>query len=179
MVILIKYLKLSYRKDIAEKKKLLNDPKFEATPDKLAKTMHRTNEALEELTNANVLLENETYKLGTIKKYMSNVNEAQTSLIVNWLGLCIYIGIIVKNDVLLQNEFESLFPGSDITQNKINIKNNDFDIFLLYALKKLNYYQDKLSKQEVSTQVNLILRPIYKISIHNIFITGNSWSQNK
>lgn len=29
------------------------------------------------------------------------------------------------------------------------MKNNDFDIFLFYALKKLNYYQDKLAKQEV------------------------------
>lgn len=141
--------------------------------------MHRTNEALEELTNANALLENETFKLANIKKYTSNVNEAQTSFIVNWLGLCTYLGIVVKNYVLLQNEFESLFPGSDITKNKINIKNNDFDIFLLYALKKLNYYQDKLSKQEVSTLVHLILRPIYKINIINIFITGDSWSQNK
>lgn len=127
----------------------MNDPKFEATPDKLAKTMHRTNEVLEELTNANLSLENEINKLSYIKKYMSNVNEAQRSLIVNWFIL--YLDIIVKNYVLLQKEFESLFPGSDLTQYKINMQSNDFDIFLLYALKKLNYYQDKLSKQEVNT----------------------------
>lgn len=61
----------------------MNDSKFEVTPDKLAKTVHRTNEALEELTNANLLLENEEHKLGYIKKYKSNVNDAQANLIVN------------------------------------------------------------------------------------------------
>lgn len=57
--------------------------------------------------------------------------------------------ILLINNIILQEEFESLFPGSDITQPKINVENSDFDIFLLYALKKLNYYQEKLSKQEV------------------------------
>ncbi|VVC27906.1 Hypothetical protein CINCED_3A010541 [Cinara cedri] len=116
-----------YGKEIAEKQKLLNNSKFEESPDRLAKSIHKTNEALEELTHANLSLENEYYNLDYIKKYATNVNEAQTSLI---------------------KEFESLFPDSDLTQHKINIKNNDFDIFLLYSLKKLNYYQDKLSKQE-------------------------------
>jgi len=75
--------KIYFRKEIIEKQKLLNNPIFKATPDKLAKTIHRTNEALEELTNANIILENEEYKLGFIQKYKSNVNEAQSSLIVN------------------------------------------------------------------------------------------------
>lgn len=74
---------MCFRKEVIEKQKLLNDANFEANPDKLAKTIHKTNEALEELTNANILLENEEYKLGYIKKYKSNVNEAQASLIVN------------------------------------------------------------------------------------------------
>lgn len=37
------------------------------------------------------------------------------------------------------------------------MKNNDFDVFLLYALKKLNYYQDKLTKQEVKNTNNISL----------------------
>ncbi|XP_060863582.1 MICOS complex subunit Mic60-like isoform X2 [Metopolophium dirhodum] len=118
-----------YRKEISENQKLLSNSTFEVTPDKLAKTMHRTNEALDELNNARIILENEEHKLGYIKKYKSNINEAQASL---------------------RDEFESLFPGSDITQHKINVNNNDFDIFLLYALKKLNYYKDNLSKQEAT-----------------------------
>lgn len=65
----------------------MNNSKFEVSPDKLAKTIHRTNEALEELTNANKLLENEEYKMNYIKKYKSNVNEAQTNLIVNQFSL--------------------------------------------------------------------------------------------
>lgn len=75
--------KIYFRKEIIEKQKLLNNPTFEATPDKLAKTIHKTNEALKELTNANIILENEEYKLGLIKRYKSSVNEAQSSLIVN------------------------------------------------------------------------------------------------
>ncbi|KAF0762719.1 MICOS complex subunit Mic60-like [Aphis craccivora] len=118
-----------YRKEILEKQKLLNNSKFEETSDKLAKTIHRTNEALEELKNASIKLENVEHKLGYINKYKSNISEAQASLIA---------------------ELESLFPGSDITQHKINVNNNDFDIFLLYALKKLNYYKDNLSKQEAN-----------------------------
>lgn len=74
---------MCFRKEVIEKQKLLNSSKFEATPDKLAKTIHKTNEALKELTNANILLENEEYKLGYIKKYKSNVYLAQASLIVN------------------------------------------------------------------------------------------------
>lgn len=50
-----------------------------------------------------------------------------------------------------------MFPGSDITQHKINMKNNDFDVFLLYALKKLDYYQDKLTKQEVKITNNIFM----------------------
>eukprot|EP00102_Acyrthosiphon_pisum_P021619 XP_016658829.1 PREDICTED: MICOS complex subunit Mic60 isoform X2 [Acyrthosiphon pisum] len=118
-----------YRKEISENQKLLSNSTFEVTPDKLAKTMHITNEALEELNNARIIMENEEHKLGYINKYKSNINEAQASL---------------------KDEFESLFPGSDITQHKINVNNNDFDIFLLYALKKLNYYKDNLSKQEAT-----------------------------
>lgn len=52
------------------------------SPDKLAKTIHRSNEALEELTNANILLENEEHKLSYLQKYKSSVNNAQTNLIV-------------------------------------------------------------------------------------------------
>ncbi|XP_026811516.1 MICOS complex subunit Mic60-like [Rhopalosiphum maidis] len=116
-----------YRKEILEIQKLLNNSKFEETSDKLTKTIHRTNAVLDELKSASIILENEVHKLGYINKYKSSINEAQASLIA---------------------EFESLFPGSDITQHKINIHNNDFDIFLVYALKKLNYYKDNLSKQE-------------------------------
>lgn len=65
----------------------MNNSKFEASPDKLAKTIHRTNKALEELLNANKLLENEEYKMSYIKKYKSNVNEAQANLIVNQFSL--------------------------------------------------------------------------------------------
>ncbi|KAL4142397.1 hypothetical protein QTP88_004864 [Uroleucon formosanum] len=119
----------TYRKEISENQKLLSNSTFEVNPDKLAKTMHRTNEALEELNNFRIILENEEHKLGYIKKYKSNISEAQASL---------------------RDEFESLFPGSDITQHKINVNNNDFDIFLLYALKKLNYYKNNLSKQEAT-----------------------------
>lgn len=61
----------------------MNNSKFEATPDKLAKTLHRTNEALEELTRASVKMENEEFKLGFIKKYKSNVSDAQANLMVN------------------------------------------------------------------------------------------------
>ncbi|KAL5240712.1 hypothetical protein ACI65C_008122 [Semiaphis heraclei] len=118
-----------YRKEVSENQKLLNNSTFDVTPDKLAKTMYKTNEALEELNNARIILENEEHKLGYIKKYKSKINESQTTLI---------------------EEIESLFPGSDITQHKININNNDFDIFLLYALKRLNYYKDNLSKQEAT-----------------------------
>jgi len=75
--------KIYFRKEIIEKQKLLNNPIFESTPDKLAKTIHKTNEALEELTNANIILENEEYTLGYIKKYLSNVNKAQSTLIVS------------------------------------------------------------------------------------------------
>jgi len=53
----------------------------------LAKTIHRTNEALAELTNANIVLENEEHKLSYIKKYKSNVIKAQASLIVNQFNL--------------------------------------------------------------------------------------------
>lgn len=53
------------------------------SPDELAKTMLRTNEALAELTNANLVLENEEHKLSYIQKYKSNVLNAQASLIVN------------------------------------------------------------------------------------------------
>ncbi|XP_025199417.1 MICOS complex subunit Mic60-like [Melanaphis sacchari] len=116
-----------YKKEILDKQKLLNNSQFEETSDKLAKTIHKTNEALEELKNASIILEKEEHKLANINKYKSSINEAQAGLIA---------------------EFESLFPGSDITQHKINVNNNDFDIFLLYALKKLNYYKDNLSKQE-------------------------------
>jgi len=42
--------------------------------------MHRTNEALEELNNARMVLENEEHKLVYIKKYKSNISEAQASL---------------------------------------------------------------------------------------------------
>lgn len=118
-----------YRKEISENQKLLNNSTFEVTSDKLTKTIHRTNEALEELKNTQIILENEEHKLDYINKYKSNIGEAQASLI---------------------DEFESLFPGSNITQHKINCSNNDFDIFLLYALKKLNYYKDNLSKQEAT-----------------------------
>lgn len=72
-----------FRKEITEKQKLLNGSTFDVAPNKLAKTIHRTNEALEELIHANIILENEEHKLGYIKKYKSNVNEAQASLIVN------------------------------------------------------------------------------------------------
>lgn len=71
------------RKEIDDKKKLLTDGKFEANSDKLAKTIHKTNEALEELKNANLALEKEEYKMNYIKKYKSNVNEAQTNLLVS------------------------------------------------------------------------------------------------
>jgi hypothetical protein len=68
----------------------LSDSKFEVTPDKLAKTLHRTNEALEELTIASLLLENEERKLSYITKYKSYVNEAQANLIVNHFFLYIH-----------------------------------------------------------------------------------------
>jgi len=44
--------------------------------------MYRTNEALEELNNARIILENEEHKLGYIKKYKSKITEAQANLIV-------------------------------------------------------------------------------------------------
>lgn len=62
----------------------MNDSTFEVAPDKLAKSLHRTNEALEELKNAHIKLENEEHKLDYIKKYKSSINEAQASLIVIW-----------------------------------------------------------------------------------------------
>jgi len=71
---------LYFRKDISENQKILSNSTFEVTPDKLAKTMHITNAALEELNNARIILENEEHKLGYINKYKSNINEAQTSL---------------------------------------------------------------------------------------------------
>lgn len=61
----------------------MNNSKIEATPENLAKSIHRTNESLEELANASLLLENEEQKLSYIKKYKSCVNEAQASLIVS------------------------------------------------------------------------------------------------
>lgn len=71
---------LCFRKEISENQKLLSNSTFEVNPDKLAKTMHRTNEALEELNNFRIILENEEHKLGYIKKYKSNISEAQASL---------------------------------------------------------------------------------------------------
>jgi len=76
------YICSGFRKEILEKQKLLNNSKFEETSDKLAKTIHRTNEALEELKNASIKLENVQHKLGYINKYKSNISEAQASLIV-------------------------------------------------------------------------------------------------
>jgi len=76
---------LCFRKEVSENQKLLNNSTFDVTPDKLAKTMYRTNEALEELNNACIILENEEHKLGYIKKYKSKINEAQTTLIVIFL----------------------------------------------------------------------------------------------
>lgn len=73
-----------FRKEILEKQKLLNNSKFEETSDKLAKTIQRTNEALEELKNASKILENVEHKLGYINKYKSNISEAQANLIVNF-----------------------------------------------------------------------------------------------
>lgn len=72
-----------FRKEITEKQKLLNNSKYEAAPDKLAMTIHKINEALEEFTNANIELEKEEYKLGYVNEYKSNVNKAHVSLIVN------------------------------------------------------------------------------------------------
>jgi len=71
---------LCFRKEISENQKLLSNSKFEVTPDKLAKSMHITNEALEELNNARIILDNEEHKLAYINKYKSNINEAQASL---------------------------------------------------------------------------------------------------
>lgn len=79
----------------------MNDAKFEANPDKLAKTIHRTNEALEELTIANLGLENEEYKMNYIKKYKSNVNEAQTNLIVNLFDFNVFINCILNYYAIL------------------------------------------------------------------------------
>lgn len=76
---------LWFRKEISDNQKLLSNSTFEVTPDKLAKTMYRTNEALEELNNARVILENEEHKLGYINKYKSNITEAQANLIVIFL----------------------------------------------------------------------------------------------
>jgi len=73
---------LCFRKEVSENQKLLNNSTFEVTPDKLAKTLNRTNQALEDLNNARIVLENEEHKLGYIKKYKSKINEAQISLIV-------------------------------------------------------------------------------------------------
>lgn len=61
----------------------MNGSTFDVAPDKLSKTIHRTNEALKDLIHANIVLENEEHKLGYIKKYKSNVNEAQANLIVD------------------------------------------------------------------------------------------------
>lgn len=80
---IIRYL--CFRKEISENQKLLSNSTFEVTPDKLAKTMYRTNEALEELNNALIILENEEHKMGYIKKYKSKINEAQASLRVIFL----------------------------------------------------------------------------------------------
>lgn len=76
---------LCIRKEVSENQKLLNNSTFDVTPDKLAKTMYKTNEALEELNNARIILENEEHKLGYIKKYKSKINESQTTLIVIFL----------------------------------------------------------------------------------------------
>lgn len=64
---------------------------------------------------------------------------------------------------MLQEELESLFPGSDIVQQKTNVKNNDYDIFLQFAMKKLMYYQDKLAKQDVKPFIILCVRSLTKL----------------
>lgn len=74
----------------------MTDIKFEETPDKLARTIYRTNEALEELNNANLALENEEKKLNYIKKYKSNMNEAQINLIVNLFCFLVQIIYYIK-----------------------------------------------------------------------------------
>ncbi|XP_050436383.1 MICOS complex subunit Mic60-like [Adelges cooleyi] len=114
-----------YKQELIKKQKLLNDPKFESTPDKLAKALHRTNDILQELSKANLTLESEVHRSELMNKYQSKVNKGQMSLI---------------------EEFESLFPNSDITQTKTNELNADYDLFLMYAMKKLNQYQDQLAK---------------------------------
>lgn len=78
-------IRVNFRKEITEKQKLLNNPKFELTADKLAKTLTRTNEALEELIKTHSVMENEEFKFSYIKKYKSNVSEAQSNLIVNFI----------------------------------------------------------------------------------------------
>jgi len=79
------FKRLCFRKEVSENQKLLSSSTFDVTPDKLAKTMYMTNEALKELNNASIILESEEHKLDYIKKYKSKINEAQTTLIVIFL----------------------------------------------------------------------------------------------
>ncbi|XP_050535380.1 MICOS complex subunit Mic60-like [Daktulosphaira vitifoliae] len=115
-----------HKKQIIEKQKLLNESKFESS-EKLAKVLHTINSSIDKISKADSHLEHELHRLALMKNYKSKISQGQINLI---------------------KEFESLFPNLDITQNKNNDMNIDYDLFLLYAMKKLNHFQDILSKND-------------------------------
>lgn len=75
------FVSFHLRNEILEKQKLLSKSKFESS-EKLAKVLQRANNSMDEISRADLQLEQELHKLAIMKNYKSKISQGQINLIV-------------------------------------------------------------------------------------------------
>lgn len=131
---------------IKQLRTLLNKKDFKAPPEVIERAKHNMQLLVEDLAKAKKEFENQVKSADLTNKYWNKVKESRE---------------------FFAKELEILFPHTNFQEQKLDIKEDDLDIFLIHAVSKVLHYQKQIAELETVHDARL------KSAIEQARRTGN------